>query len=264
VIIIGEKINGAIPSVAKAIEGRDDAFIRDLAIRQSEYGANFIDVCAGTKPELERDALTWIIGIVQEAVDIPLCIDSPDPDVIMDMIPLVKVPGMINSVSNEADKCEKIFPQVVDKEWKIIALTCDDTGLAMKADKKTEIAEAIIEKAKATGISEDRLYIDPLVNSLGTTPESYVNFAEAVKMIKTKHPQLHFTSGLSNISFGMPLRKVLNQYFLPLAMAAGMDSAICDPTSQVIREGICATEALLGNDEFCVEFLQAFRAGLIG
>jgi len=263
-IIIGEKINGAIPSVAKAIEERDSGFIRDLAVRQSECGADYIDVCAGTKPELERDALTWIMDIVQEATEIPLCIDSPDPDVILDMMPHAAQPGIINSVSDENGKCEKVLPRVADSQWKIIALTCDDTGLAMDAGKKIAIADTIISKAAGYGITEDRLFMDPLVNSLATTPQSLNTFGEAVRAIKERHPDVHITSGLSNISFGMPLRKIFNQYFLSLAMSAGMDSAILDPTSEDIRAAILATEGLLGQDEYCMRFLQAYRAGSIG
>ncbi|MDR2486665.1 MAG: methyltetrahydrofolate cobalamin methyltransferase [Clostridiales Family XIII bacterium] len=263
-IIIGEKINGAIPSTAKAIAERDEAFIRDLAVRQSETGAAYIDVCASTAPEQERETLEWLIGIVQDAVDTPLSLDSPDPQVILDVLPLAKRPGLINSVSDEHGKCEVIFPKVADTGWNIVALTCDDNGLAMEADKKAAIGATIIEKAKANGIAADRLFIDPLVNSLATTGTSLLTFNEAVRLIKAQYPDVHITSGLSNISFGMPFRKALNQYFLCLAASAGMDSAICDPTSADIRAAIFSTEALLGQDEFCLEYLNAFREGLIG
>jgi 5-methyltetrahydrofolate--homocysteine methyltransferase len=263
-IIIGEKINGAIPSVAQAIKERNEDFIRDLAVRQSEFGANYIDVCAGTPPNIEMECLEWLIDIVQDATEVPLCIDSPDPQVILDILPRANKPGIINSVSDEHGKCEVVFPNVADTEWKIIALTCDSTGLAMEAEKKADIADTIAGKAKSYGIDEDRLYLDPLVTSLATTPQSLPTFCDAVRLIKERHPRVHITSGLSNISFGMPLRKLLNQYFLSLTMSAGMDSAILDPTSADIRSAIYATEGLLGMDEFCANYLVAYRAGLIG
>lgn len=108
-IIIGEKINGTIPSVKKAIEARDEELIRNLAKKQAEAGADFIDVCAGTAPDLEVDTLLWLMKIVQDATDKPLCIDSPNPRAIVQVLEHAKRPGIINSVSEEGDKCKTIF-----------------------------------------------------------------------------------------------------------------------------------------------------------
>jgi 5-methyltetrahydrofolate--homocysteine methyltransferase len=263
-IIIGEKINGSIPSTAKAIAGRDEAFIRNLAKRQAETGADYIDVAAGTSPELERETLTWLINIVQDTVDTPLCIDSSDPNVILDMIPLVKKPGMLNSVSEEHGKCEILLPKVADSEWKIVALTCDNKGISEDPQVKFDIAVTIVEKAKKYGIAVDRLFIDPLVTTISTNGTSLLSFNATLSNIKEKYPEIHITSGLSNISFGMPFRKAINQQFLTLAMAAGMDSAIMDPTSDDMRATLYAVDALLGRDKNCRKYLTAFRKGLIG
>jgi 5-methyltetrahydrofolate--homocysteine methyltransferase len=263
-IVIGEKINGFIPSTAKAIAGRDEAYIRMLAEKQTEFGAHYIDVCAGTGPEVERETLEWLIGLVQDTVDTPICIDSSDCNVILEMLPLVKEIGMINSVSDEHGKCELIFPKVADTAWNIVALTCDQRGISNDPDIKFEIAGNIIEKARGYGIADDRLFIDPLVTTLSTTQDSLIAFTAAVRMIKDKYPDVHITSGLSNISFGMPYRQAINRQFLALAMAAGMDSAIMDPLSADMRSTLYATQALLGLDEFCMEYLTAYRRGLIG
>ena len=263
-IIIGEKINGSIPSTAKAIENKDEAFIRNLALRQTEMGADYIDVCAGTAPELERETLKWLIDIVQDTVDTPLCIDSSDCNVLLDMIPIVKKPGMLNSVSEEHGKCEILLPKVADTEWKIIALTCDNSGISSDPEVKFNIAVTIVEKAKKLGIPEDRLFIDPLVTTISTNNESLISFNETVISIKNKYPNIHITSGLSNISFGMPYRKIVNQQFLALAMSIGMDSAIMDPLSDDMRATLYAVEALLGRDRNCRKYLTAFRKGLIG
>jgi 5-methyltetrahydrofolate--homocysteine methyltransferase len=263
-IIIGEKINGSIPSTAKAIVDRDEAFIRNLARKQSEMGADYIDVAAGTNPELERETLTWLINIVQDTVDTPLCIDSSDCNVILDMIPLAKRPGMLNSVSEEHGKCEILLPKVADSEWKIVALTCDNNGISENAQVKFDIAVTIVEKAKKYGITPDRLFIDPLVTTISTNSNSLLSFNETLINIKKRYPEIHITSGLSNISFGMPYRKAINQQFLTLAMNAGMDSAIMDPTSDDMRATLYAVEVLLGRDRNCRKYLNAFRKGLIG
>ena len=122
-IIIGEKINGSIPATARAIANKDEAFIRNLALKQTEMGADYIDVAAGTSPEIERETIKWLMDIVQDTVDTPLCIDSSDCNVLLDMLPHAKRPGMLNSVSEEHGKCEILLPKIADTEWKIVALT---------------------------------------------------------------------------------------------------------------------------------------------
>ena len=263
-IIIGEKINGSIPSTAKAIRERDEESIRNLALRQTACGAAYLDLCAGTGPELERETLQWLIGVVQEAVDTPLCIDSSDCEVILDMLPLVRRPGLINSVSEERGKCDRLLPKIADSPWNVIALTCDDRGISTDPQVKCEIAATIIGKAKALGIEEDRLYIDPTVTALSSVGDSLPSFTETVRLVKERFASVHITSGLSNISYGMPYRKAINQQFFCLALAAGMDSAIMDPTSADMRAALYATEALLGKDRLCRRYYQAYRSGQIG
>ncbi|MDR0906544.1 MAG: methyltetrahydrofolate cobalamin methyltransferase [Oscillospiraceae bacterium] len=263
-IIIGEKINGAIPSSAKAIAERDADFIRGLAIRQTDAGADYLDICAGTAPELERDTFEWLLDIVQEAVDTPLCIDSPDPEILRDILPLVKRPGIINSVSGEGSKCEIIYPLIAETEWNVVALTCDDAGIPADAERKVAIGLQLIEKAATYGITPDRIFIDPLVLSVSAVNDALINFNEAIRQIKAKYPTVHFTSGLSNISFGMPKRKLINQNFLAFASQAGMDSAIMDPTDTVMFAEILAVDALLGRDKFCRAYNKAFRQGKLG
>jgi 5-methyltetrahydrofolate--homocysteine methyltransferase len=264
-IIIGEKINGFIPSTLKAIEARDDAYIRELAEKQSAYGSSYIDVCAGTDPEVEHSTLEWLIGLVQETTDTPLSIDSSDISTIIDMLPLAKKPGLINSVSGEGEKCDKLFPVIADTAWNVVALTCDDeNGIPTDPKVKAKIAGDIIEKAAACGIAQERLFIDPLVTTLATTADALASFGDAVGIIKEKYPSVHITSGLSNISYGLPYRRSINRVFLTLAMSAGMDSAIIDPIAEDMRAAIYATEALLGKDDYCMNYLTAFRKGEIG
>jgi 5-methyltetrahydrofolate--homocysteine methyltransferase len=263
-IIIGEKINGFIPKTAEAISAHDDEYIKSIAVAQSEKGADYLDICAGTAPELERETLKWLIELAQGASDVPLCLDSSDPQILLEMIPLVSRPGILNSISLETGKCEAILPAIANTDWKVIALTCDDKGITDEPEVKLEIATKIIAKCEEFKISHDRVFIDPLVTTLATKQDSLANFTRAISLIKSKFPDVHFTSGLSNISFGMPYRKAINMQFLALAMAAGMDSAIMDPLSGDIQATLFATDALLGNDEYCMGYLQAYRAERFG
>lgn len=263
-IIIGEKINGTIPSVKKAIENKDEQFIRDLAVRQAEAGADFIDVCASTAPELEVSTLKWLMDIVQDAVATPLCIDSPNPRAIEQVFQYAKAPGIINSVSEESDKCEIIFPLIQDTQWQVIALTCDQNGIPSDVQTRVDITKSMVQKAQDYGITPDRIHIDPLVMAISADNQSLLNFVATLQAVKEIYPTIKVTSGLSNISFGMPLRGIINQHFLTIAAYAGMDSAILDPCNRDILTTLLATEALLGRDKYCRNFSNAYRQNKIG
>jgi len=263
-IIIGEKINGTIPIVKKAIEERDAEFIRTRAIEQAEAGAHYLDVCASTAPDIEVETLLWLMEIVQKAVDVPLCIDSPNPRTIEAVLPYAQKPGIINSVSEEGEKCEVIYPLIQGTDWQVIALTCDNDGIPRTVEKRIEIAKSLVEKAAAYDIAPERIHLDPLVIALATDNRSLLNFVETMKQIKDLYPTINITSGLSNISFGMPLRKVINQYFLSIAMFSGMNSAILDPCNRDIATALLATQALMGQDRHCRKYNEAYRKGKIG
>ncbi|MEA4966425.1 MAG: methyltetrahydrofolate cobalamin methyltransferase [Oscillospiraceae bacterium] len=264
-IVIGEKINGAIPSMASAIQNRDEARIQEIAVAQSEAGADYLDICAGSEPEKEYDTLCWLLDTVQPVSEVPICIDSPDPRMLLRILPRIQRPGIINSVSGEGDKCELLFPFLRDHaDWKVIALTCDNSGIPSEPEKKVEIACRLIEKAAAYNIAPERILIDPLVLSLSAVGDAMLTFMEAIRQIKARYPQVGYTSGLSNISYGMPARKLVNQNFLTLAMSVGMNSAIMDPLDRGMRETVMAAEALLGRDRYCRNYNKAYRKGLIG
>jgi len=263
-IIIGEKVNGFIPRTLQAIEAKDESYIREIVQSQTEYGSHYLDVCAGTAPEIERETMRWLIDLVQDEVDTPLCIDSSDVSVLLEMMQLAKKTGILNSISGEAGKCEAILPVIKGTDWKVIMLTCDKNGIPTDPEVKFQIAKDLIGQAQSYDVPLDNIFIDPLVTTLATTSGSLLSFNEAVRKIKGAFPEVHITSGLSNISFGMPYRKAINTQFLALAMSAGMDSAIMDPTSADMRATLYATDALLGNDDYCMNYLTAYRKGFIG
>ncbi|MCL2528978.1 MAG: dihydropteroate synthase [Coriobacteriia bacterium] len=262
-IIIGEKINGFIKKTREAIEAKDAAYIKELAIKQQECRSSYIDICAGTAQEIEMETMEWLIGLVQEVSDLPISLDSSDPQILIDCIPLCNKPGMINSVSMEEGKVEKIFPIIADTDWNVVALTCNQDGIPNDAETKFAIAKDIIAAAHKYGIAENRVYIDPLVTTLGTSSDSMLNFVGALKLIKAELPGAFTTSGLSNISYGLPYRKSINMQFLCLCMDAGLDSAILDPLDPYMQSVIYATNALLGKDDYCMEYLDAYREGLL-
>ena len=262
-IIIGEKINGAIPSVAKAIAERNADWIRDLAKRQSEAGADYIDVCSSVM-EKDVETLKWLIDLVQEVSSTKICIDSPSPESIVQAIPFCSKPGIINSVSLEGNKIDTIFPVIADTKWECIALLSGKKRITDSVQERIDIFEQIMEKAKEYNIAPARIHIDPLVFSIGTNPESYLGYAQIAGYVKNAYPDIHITSGLSNVSFGVPSRKTVNQAFLILAMQAGMDCAIIDPTNRDLIGSIYAAQALLGKDEYCMEYIEAYNDDRFG
>lgn len=263
-IKIGEKINGSIPSVAKAIEEKNADWIKDLAKRQTDAGADYIDVCASVPEDREVETLHWLIDLVQEVTDLPISVDSPSPDSILGAMKFCNKPGIINSVSGEGDKIAKIFPVIADTKWQCICLLNGNKGIPKNPQDRLEVFDQIMAEAEKYGIKPERLHIDPLVEMLCTTDDAMANLSYIMKTIKDKYPTIHITGAISNISFNLPYRKIVNLCFLVLSMNAGLDSAIFDPTNRDMMGAVYATEALLGMDDYCMEYISAYREDLFG
>lgn len=263
-IIIGEKINGSIPAVAEAIAARDAEFIKNIAKAQAEAGATFIDCCASVPEAEEVETLKWMIECIQEATDLPIAVDSPSADVIKEAYKFCNKEGIINSVSGEGNKVDTIFPLIADTKWGVICLLSDDTGIPKTAADRLKVFDYIMSKAKEYNISPDRLYIDPLVEMLCTSEDGMAMNVEVMNTIRKQYPDIHLTAAVSNISFNLPVRKLVNLGYTVLAMNAGLDSAILDPLNRDMMGVIYATEALLGLDDYCMEYIGAYREGIFG
>lgn len=282
-IIIGEKINGAIPVVAKAIAERDAEFIRERAKAQIAAAQDedyfeepvplYIDVCASTDPAVEVETLKWMIEEVESVIpdeleNVAIAVDSPSAAVCAEAFKFCKRTGIVNSVSMEKDeqgrvKTDIVFPAIADTDWGCIALLCE-SGIPQSVEDRMAVFEKIMTKAKEYGIAPNRLYIDPLVEAAATNQAAFTLFSECCRRIKAQYPEIHITSGLSNISFGFPgFRKPLNMAFMALAMQAGMDSAIVDPTNKDMVGLMYATELLTEQDEDCMNYIAAHRQGLL-
>lgn len=264
-IIIGEKINGTRKTVAQAIRERDAAFIRDLAKSQTDAGSAFLDVNAGTAPEREPEDIAWLVATIQEACSTRLCLDSANPAALRAGLGLVKHPPLINSVSGEGPRIEGVLPLALEYRTSLILLALDDeTGIPNTSDGRMRIVDRLVRLALDGGLTEDKLYIDPLVTAISTGTDSAMITLDTIRRIRTSYPGCHITSGLSNISFGMPLRHMINRTFLAMAVQAGLDSAITDPNDRQLYEVMLAAEMLMGKDKFCQGFNRAYRSGRIG
>lgn len=264
-ILIGEKINGTRKKVGEAVAGRDAEFIRDLAVRQFQCGAAYLDINAGGLPEREPEDMAWLVETVQEAVpEAVLCLDSPNHKALRAGIERTVKTPMLNSLSAEKFRLEGVLPLACQFGTDLIVLPIGDGGIPKDSQGRLAIVRRLVELTRKGGLPDEKLFVDPLVMAISTGTENGNITLETCRGIREEFPKVHLTCGLSNISFGMPLRPILNQAFLVLAIQAGMDSAILDPELRDLRAMMMAAETVLGKDRHCMNFNRAFRAGKIG
>ena len=262
-IIIGEKINSTLKAVRPAIEAYDAETIKDLAKRQTDAGAVYVDVNAGMFHEDEPQRLAWLVETVQGVVKNPLCLDSPSAAALEAALQVCQgEPHMINSITDEKERYDSILPLVLKYKTKVVALCMDDGGMPETADGRYDIAKRLIAKLCDAGMKREDIFIDPLVRPVSTGPHYGLAAIETIRRVKTEFPEVHIACGLSNVSFGLPQRKLINQTFLVSAMAAGMDGAILDPLDKKLMAFVAAAEAVLGIDEYCMDYLEKYREGL--
>jgi 5-methyltetrahydrofolate--homocysteine methyltransferase len=168
---------------------------------------------------------------------------------------------MINSITGEAARFDAVLPLVKKFGTKVIALCMAGSGPPAGLEDRLAAGANLVDRLTARGVALDDIYVDPCVLPVSTGPEHGGAVAEAVGQIRARYPGAHISVGLSNVSFGLPVRKLLNETFLVLLMSRGLDAAIADPCDGQLMANIAAAEALLGRDEYCAGYLRAFRAG---
>jgi 5-methyltetrahydrofolate--homocysteine methyltransferase len=260
-LIVGELINASRKSVKEIIEKQDAGGIARLARDQRNNGADYIDVNAGVFVGQEPALLKWLVGAVQSAVDAPCCIDSPDPRAIEAALSVHKGTAMINSISLEKERYEKLLPVVAGSGNKVVALCMSDEGMPATADQRMAIADRLINGLVKHNVALENIYVDPLVQPVSTNDAFGVEFLQAVDRITQAFKGVHTMCGLSNISFGLPERKFINQTFMVMAIARGLDGAIVNPLDARMMACITTAETLAGRDAYCTNYLKAYRAG---
>lgn len=258
-IIIGEKLNSAIPSVRQLMSDKDAAAIQDLALRQVAAGANYLDVNTAQGDELSN--MEWVINTVLEVTDVPICLDSTSGKAIkrgLDAVKGDKSKVLVNSISMEKSRLEEVLPLVLEHNCPVIGLTIDDNGIPKTAEERIRLTEQLVETLTKHNYDLANLYVDPLVLPLAVSHINASMFFQCIADIKRLF-NVKTVSGLSNISFNMPSRKIINRYFLSIAMAFGMDAAILDPLDKKIMTAVTATNLLLGYDRFGRNYLKAHR-----
>ncbi len=262
-LIIGELINTSRKLVKPAVEQRDAAFIQELAIRQVESGAHYVDVNCGTMVHDEVETMEWLVKTIQAVTSAPLCIDTPRTEAMEAGLAAIKNgQPMVNSITAEKERYAMVLPLVLKYKAKVVALCMDDTGIPTSAEQRIAIVRKLVGDLTAAGVPEDDIYLDPLVTPVSTGDNCGNDVLDTVRFIRKEYPRVHAACGLSNVSYGLPNRKILNQAFMIQTMAAGMDAYILDPLDKAMMGFVYASEALLGQDSFCMQYLTAHRKGL--
>lgn len=263
-IIIGELINATRKAVKDAIANENAAAIGALASAQHEAGAHYIDVNAGTFVDREADCLSWLVRTVQAAVDAPLALDSPNPAAIEAALKVHNGVPMINSVSLEKERFDRLIPILAGTQMKVIALCMSDDGMPETMDERMKIADKLVNGLVQNNVPVENIFVDPLVQPVSVKNDYGMAFLNTVERIMSTFDGIHTACGLSNISFGLPARQYLNRTFMVMAVQKGLDGAICNPLDQKMMANIVAAEALAGRDDYCMNYLNAFSAGKLG
>jgi 5-methyltetrahydrofolate--homocysteine methyltransferase len=259
-VIIGERIN---PTGRKKFQEQlrsgDLSQIEIDVQQQVEGGADVLDVNMGVPLTDEPDLLSRAIKLVQSKTDLPICIDSSVIEALDAGLKAYEGKALVNSMTGEDDRMELILPLVKEHKAVIMALSNDETGIPATAQERLVITEKIVRTVEKYGIPLEDLVIDPLAMTVGADVEAVKITLETIHLIKEKFG-LNMSMGASNVSFGLPNRHAVNASFLPMAMAAGLTSAIMDARTKEIGTSVRAADLLLGNDPWGGNWISAFRA----
>jgi 5-methyltetrahydrofolate--homocysteine methyltransferase len=260
-IIVGEKINTSRKGIEEAVRKRDATFITKVARDQAEAGAHYIDVNAGTFMDEEVDCLCWLVETVQNEVDLPLSLDSPNPKALSEAMKRHRGEPMINSISLEENRFESLLPVITSQPCCVVALCMAKTAMPITAEERVQVGSELITKLTSNGFPLEKIYVDPLVQPISVNTSMGIATLSAINKIMNNFSGVNTICGLSNISFGLPKRHLINRNFLALCLSYGLSAVILDPTDQQLMATLLTVEMLLGRDEYCGKFIDAYQNG---
>ncbi|MCL1905940.1 MAG: dihydropteroate synthase [Clostridiales bacterium] len=264
-LIVGELLNSSRFAMRALLEAKDKTAIQKIALAQEAAGAHYLDVNCGVFVGEETEYLCWLVDTVQEVCSLPLCLDSPDGKALKAALPRLKNGRpLINSISAERDRYEQILPLALEYKAKLIALAMGDAGIPATAESKVAAADRLYNDLRGAGVAAEDIYMDLLVQPIATTEAGAAPLLAAASRLRVLEEEIEFIVGLSNISYGLPNRALLNRCFLIQAVAAGIDSFILDPLDKELMGAYYAARALAGRDKYCSAYLKAHRSGYYG
>jgi len=247
-IIVGERLNSSRKLVLQALRKKDNNYLIEEALKQEQAGASFIDLNAAALLDKEVEALKWAIPLLQEKLNIPLSIDTPNPKAMEEGLKMHKGKALLNSLSGEKEKIKNLLPLIKEYKPSVIILCLDEKGLPKNPKCTLSISHRMVDLLEKEGTAVDDIFIDPLVHPVSIDPDAALLFLESLRRVKQRMPGVKTIAGLSNISFGLPQRRLINRIFLSTALLNGLDAAILDPLDDKLLHTISATEVLLSKE----------------
>lgn len=265
-MLMGESINGTRKQVGQAIQARDADFVRQLATDQVEAGAGVLDVNGGVAGGNEVEDLLWLIDVVRGVTDTQLMVDSASPEALTAGVEAAiagggKVP-FINSISGEQSRIDAVIPLVEKHKCPVVGLCLSDEGIPPTAEDRFAVAERLCTLVVEAGLPPEDLWVDPLVLTISADTNAGLVSMGALRLIKERLP-VRTTGGLSNVSFGLPNRPLLNRTFVAMCAGIGIDGIIVDVRNKQMMATVRALEALRGEDAYCGGYLKCHRKGLL-
>jgi 5-methyltetrahydrofolate corrinoid/iron sulfur protein methyltransferase len=257
-LIIGERINGMYKEVREAIINRDVEYVRSLATLQVNAGAHALDVSVGPVKGDQKDTMKWLVETVSSVTDVPLCIDSPHPDVIEAGIKASPGKTIINSIKNAPEHVEKLIPLAAETGSDLICLLMSDKGIPTDWPGKLEIAAELMTHAMEAGIDSDRLYFDPILLPVANAQKDVAETFELMDQLKLlTTPSPHMIVGLSNLSQKAKHRSLLERTYCTMAMSHGLDGVILDPLDEKLMHAIQAADIILNRKLYAQSYLKS-------
>lgn len=256
-VIIGERINPTgKKKLTTALQAGDLEIVRQEAIAQVQAGADILDINVSAGGVDVVTLLPRAVEIIQETVNVPLCLDSDDPTALEAAIKVYQGKPLVGSVTGQNDSLKKILPLVREYGTAVIGLTIDDEGIPDDLERRVAIAHKIVKEAETQGVPREDVIIDCLALTVGADHRAGLVTIEAMRKVKAELG-VNLTLGVSNISFGLPERSLLTGTFLAIAIAAGLNCAIVDAVQ--VRQIILAADLVLGHDRFAMRYIKAYR-----
>lgn len=258
IAVIGERINPTGKKRLKeALRNKEYAYVLGEAVAQTENGADILDVNAGLPEIDEKEVLVNLITEIQSSTNLPLQIDSTDPEAISAAVRIYNGKPIINSVNGKEESMREILPIVKKYGTLVVALCLDENGIPDTAEGRVEVAEKIIERAKEYGIPEENILVDTLVLTASTNQETVLENLKAIKIIKQKY-NVKTVLGVSNVSFGLPNRETVNSVFLAMALEAGLDLPILNPMSEKYMQTVSVYRVLKNIDKGSEKYIEKY------
>ncbi|MEM1483693.1 dihydropteroate synthase [Oscillospiraceae bacterium PP1C4] len=259
-IIIGEKLNSSIPKTFEAMNAGNEAEIISLIKKQADAGADFLDINTAICGDCELEKLLWVIELVKAHSSCGIMVDSTNTEVVAQAVKAAAGRDLIINSTTIADRFDAVVPLALETGASVIGLPIDDDGMPHSFEEKCRKIDMLVAKLRDAGIPDERIYIDVLIETLATNGDSAKTAIQTIAYVAETYPEVKTTCGLSNVSFGLPKRALINSAFVAAALVAGLSSAIIDPASPAMQAALAAAQVVAGQDDYCMNYITYIRS----